>query len=870
MSNEQNDTLPPIVDSDVRVPVDGYLSPGMSDDNPWATHLAKFSGGGFEIVDNIAARDAITPDRRPDKMVLVRSNEDGVTELFEYKVNTWQSVDLSSHVTPTKSGIEVDDGVSDVASITKINTKGMKITKTPNTDGNASGEIDLTAGINIHMMSPDNQAGNGLCNELIVEAPLSVYDDPNSANKFAARLTMDHRAFEHQHAAQCLVKMSKDVVVDGQKETVLYCDDEIVPTGEYFSFNQDAQGLNVQDNTGGDTAVTGGELTEILASVGFYGAAPENGNIKVYIWYKDPTSVLPAGILKDVNGIPMVVEKYFNKGDDLSPSSMPIVLSGAMMATGNAPIKLMVETSFSNGQFIAVNPNTTMININQFNDGYETTLSRITFERRVGVEIIPAIHKFDTKWFDIHQELAVDEPEVTVTAGQTSDVLNIAGMTVVSGSVKTSIKDGILYVKDTGSLSDVYIDSQVDNIRTQMLRGKEVTATIAANSVDAGWKWDCLVWTGKPDHQTQIYSSRNSGSINLNTGWVKLSDGFLAENISGGMSSVAINATIPANANNIAFVAYPVNAQSPLEIEVQGLTLGNATPFKGWLEVVRYNTHEQHFRFDEEYAEFLTNVQGYAGLRYTIGTANVDGYPMPVGHFVKGKAPVKHNTQLNKVGGSQDPENDGVIEFEKDGEANISVDYLVYNEGSDAVTLTFWDVLYPVGASEGQETKILDSLYTHPVTIPPNTTTPITVPVVAYNVEVETGQSIGHRVLADKAGCYVKTTSTREYLNQTTLSLRELVGANDDPDLVNLPYEKKTIVDRRILPFTNNTASTINFAIDIPSDVRLAAHSLVSKSGVQVISEDNTRFRYDNNSKILTISGVTGLSEGEIYLEFWG
>lgn len=694
-----------------------------------------------------------------------------------------------------------------------------------------------------------------LVSDLGVMAPLQI-DQMQGQD----RLLVSPRAYEEQHAASCLLQLDSDLTLEEGHPTKLYTPHEIIPTGSYFSLNKGASGVNVQDNTGGDTA-TGGELTRILASVSFYGKASDSSRVKVWLWYKDPASPLAGGVLEDVNGKPMMVERLYNRGDDLS---QPLILTGAMMATGQAPIVLYVECSA--GSYV-VNPDKTLLCLEQFNDGYETDLASIEFQRRLGVTIVPEIKSFKTKMLSLKDELdstVIAEGTIPKLSGY--DFLNEFGVQNLT-PITASIGSSELLIKDTGNIADFYVDLYLDNIKTSMLRGKVINYGAVLRNPHEGYNLAVYKWTGKADRVGRIYDTRSNGSPTLNTGFSLIKEKFIAEKADGQAYSYTDSVTIPDDAVNVLIAIIPVSSQAPIELGLRDFYWGVPKPFKGYAEVSLHNVKETHLESSESYAEFALNSQGYESIRYTINDTPSSGNPMPVGRLLKGKAPVEVDNTVNVVSGSQDPQNDGGIKFLRDGEASVSKSYNVRNEQGTESTVTFWDVLI---GTDGQEYKIVDSEKTFRV--PANTGASGAIySIPAYTTQVETGQRIAGRATSSEAdGAYVQTDNLTEYLVQTVVDFKEdVVDSSDAHDLVSVPYPKKLVVDRRVYSFSGNSSHTIDVDLTIPSDVELADVRVVTKRGEVVSSDETVEYSYSSTNERLTVYVGADASDGKIYMEFW-
>lgn len=84
----------PIYES--HVPVLGPLSAGNSLANTWPTHDAKLGAGGFEVVANLSELNAITPERRKDKLVLVRNTGAGHHGFYVEEGGSFVKIDLGT------------------------------------------------------------------------------------------------------------------------------------------------------------------------------------------------------------------------------------------------------------------------------------------------------------------------------------------------------------------------------------------------------------------------------------------------------------------------------------------------------------------------------------------------------------------------------------------------------------------------------------------------------------------------------------------------------------------------------------------------------------------------------------------------------
>ena len=686
--------------------------------------------------------------------------------------------------------------------------------------------------------------------------PLEVYPVPSGGTgdylPGQAILAINPAAYEAKQGNGCLLKLAGDKPVVGQRPVTLYCDEEIVPLGTYFSLDKVKGGVIVQDTTGDDTAVTGGQLTEILASVAFEGAAPADGTVTVYLEYHDPLGHLPNQMLVSVDGTPVASRKFFKKDELLTD----VVLAGALLATTQAPVVLKVETSFSDADVVIVDADKTMICVNQYSEGFETSMARIEFQRRVNVDIIPIMHRFklvEASLSEFIEGLTKPEEELTANAGQ--DFMNGVGIRNLT-AIKAKIENDTLTITNAvGVPADYYVDIQVDSNRTKMLRGKSCGVAASFKNPYGAFRLVAYSWTGRKDDQELIYTSRTNDAPTLASGWEEIDSQFIAESPDG-VSVGQLAFTVPNDANNIAVVIMPNTAAAPSSLTLNVFDF-TCPSFLGYLIDWVEDKTTQHFAYSQQYAEFGIDTEQFDSLRYTISnTQPVDGQPMPVGQLLKGKADVILDASVNTVPGSNDPENDGAIKFNVDGEANVSKTYILHNETNTESTVTFWDVLIDV---DGVATKIQGS--EHAYTVPantPDTAVGMRVTNPAYSVDVLTGQRIGGRATSNKPdGAFIYSERKSDYMLLTVIDFKELQPDLSDDPFAGIDMSQFSQTYPAGLVVTKDVAgvASVIIPIDVPDSANLVVLGAVKEmADLTVRPVSKLDWAYSNTNKRLTVS----------------
>lgn len=601
--------------------------------------------------------------------------------------------------------------------------------------------------------------------DLTVMSPLQV---DNSQGK--DRLLVTPGSYEPMTAPSFLGKSTSIKLIEPGSDTVIFANEPITPYGAYFSPDNALQGIKIQEDDNRDPNL-GGQLTEVLASVSFSSKATMAGTIKMWLMYHQNGAYIPDGYLIGYDGKPVIYEKSFSVGDELK-----MVLPGAYYAQGQETIVLHVEHSFTN-EDLSINPEETLLCVNQFENGNGTSLARIEFQRRVGVTIIPAIYKFESGFVSLsHLASGLSIPEEEVEAGKGREFISQFDVINLTNCI-ASIDRGMLTIKDNGvDILDFYVDYLVDSTRTSMMRGKQFTITAKIENDHSAFNLALFSWTGKRNEPAKIYSSRNNDSLVLNAGWTSAGEKFIAENADQNLKTYTFTVTVPNDAVNLAFAIYPGEAQNPNQLTIKDIQIDPKAPFTGYAEIERYNTNEVHLNTADDFAEYGQNCEGFASLRYTLGYKPIVGYPLPMGELVKGNAPFTLDKTRNVIAGSQARGGEGVLVAEKDGQVSISFEFLLWNEqGADSV-VDFWLVLYQDGQKDGEETKIMDSGWQF--TVPAKQTThgvPKTAP--AFVFEIEKGQAFGLRGSANKAdGAFLESTRLTDYMVRPVIDFKELTS----------------------------------------------------------------------------------------------
>lgn len=762
MSDNSGIPLPKV---DAKTPVDGPIWPGMDEANGWATHVAQFGRGGFEIVDTIADRDLIEADRRKDKVVYVRGNDDGEPEMFAWDdlSDTWESLDVPAGWKGTggTGGITVDDGKNSLGTVTELTVKGLRTEA-----GQGPGEGTLTNAVSWSTMGQGQYNGEGY--KVTVESPLFVYSDPNVAD--GVRLGLQHGDFQKVLAPGYLAYMAEDEQVigtddGGVRKGKLWFGDVVWPAGSFLDVDRTNKAIGIQEFDGKDPNVSGGQDFLAVYRVALKGKADVDGMVRVGL--KDKAT---GDWVLDVDGHPAVVQKMYKAGADLGVLEFVSVLR----AKGMVYLECWVEHTLHDA--VVVEDRTegaSGLMLQSIEKDQKTGPALLQFENDTGQNLRFSSHWLGPELMDSTWIAREDMAEIEGDAGK--------GETVASGwhfynttKARISVASGTITVREAadGSICYFSLGKIFSAEKTQMLRGKVLEVDVSLEDKQDAFYVYLVKWTGKPDGYGKkiITGIRNMQPI-MEAGWEVVSSLFISEDVVSGVHAASKEMTVPNDADNFAIVIAPEQAESPMNLVLKKLAAGVKEPFTGYSLYEPRIDGEYALRFSERLKTLVQNRQGYASLRYTLGAGDT---PMPVGELGAGNADVSLDVTVNKVAGSAARGGEGAIKFGKDGSVLVTTRLLVW-PGEDipdggTSKASFW---YSTVGPDGSLTKIDDSLVE--VTLKKGGVASF-VDMPVFRLSVEKGDRIALSGKADiRDGGFIECVDDSRPMVKTSLDFKELV-----------------------------------------------------------------------------------------------
>lgn len=326
-------------------------------------------------------------------------------------------------------------------------------------------------------------------------------------------------------------------------------------------------GIQEYDNK--DPNVTGGQPYLVIFRPSFKGKAPANGFIQVALF--DKATGLPA---LDIDGKPLSVYKTYNQGDKLGN----LRVSGVIKATALQYLQAKIIDNFPKTETLMLNDytdgNSCLVIVALTGDSVSDAL--LKYELDTGEHLLISKHYLGELYnaaYLLHTDIAksVGEAEQGETDADGSHFYNKYKMSleVSDGKLIFSSTDAGLCFFNWGFIVPAEI--------TKLLRGKSVTLESSARTPDGAVNYQMVKWTGTPDaYTTKIITDNVNAADVFEANWSSVDKEFVAESQTKVATSKQF--VVPDDANNIAFIVSPAEAQNPVLIEIDKFVVSVDNP----------------------------------------------------------------------------------------------------------------------------------------------------------------------------------------------------------------------------------------------------------------------------------------------------
>lgn len=326
-------------------------------------------------------------------------------------------------------------------------------------------------------------------------------------------------------------------------------------------------GIQEYDNK--DPNVTGGQPYLVIFRPSFKGKAPANGFIQVALF--DKATGLPA---LDIDGKPLSVYKTYNQGDKLGN----LRVSGVIKATALQYLQAKIIDNFPKTETLMLNDytdgNSCLVIVALTGDSVSDALMK--YELDTGENLLISKHYLGEIYnaaYLLHTDIAksVGEAEQGETDADGSHFYNKYKMSleVSGGKLIFSSTDAGLCFFNWGFIVPAEI--------TKLMRGKSVTLECSTRTPNCAVNYQMVKWTGTPDaYTTKIIADIVNDADVFETNWESVDKEFVAESQTKVATSKQF--VVPNDANNIAFIVSPAEAQNPVLIEIDKFVISMDNP----------------------------------------------------------------------------------------------------------------------------------------------------------------------------------------------------------------------------------------------------------------------------------------------------
>lgn len=493
-------------------------------------------------------------------------------------------------------------------------------------------------------------------------------------------------------------------------------------------------GIQEYDNK--DPNVTGGQPYLVIFRPSFRGKAPANGFIQVALF--DKTTGLPA---LDMDGKPLSVYKTYNQGDKLGN----LRVSGVIKAKALQYLQAKVIDSFPKTETLMLNDytdgNSCLVIVALTGDSVSDAL--IKYELDTGENLLISKHYLGEIYnaaYLLHTDIAksVGEAEQGETDADGSHFYNKYKMSfeVSGGKLIFSSTDSDLCFFNWGFIVPAEI--------TKLLRGKSVTLESSARMPNCAINYQMVKWTGNPDQYTTKIITDNVNSADVfEVNWNSVDKEFVAESQTRVATSKQF--IVPNDANNIAFIVSPSEAQNPVLVEIDKFVISMDNPSYEYI-IKGFETidEKQMYWRNDVVKTYNPLPSGYESYRFS-GTNTPK--PLPIGLLQKGDIPADLTPWKVKEGYDYGNQTDWTF-YDS---ANIEVDAVV-NLHADKLNEPVYFYLTKNG-SEIQGSRVE---FTPTVTHEPQAVIP------TMKARVQNGDVIGWGFeTASENGAYLETDSAQ-------------------------------------------------------------------------------------------------------------
>lgn len=606
-------------------------------------------------------------------------DKEGVEGIAFAEVSNWDFIPYSA---TGDTGIEVNDQRSNFFLGTKGLAFGAGFTAVQDPNQKDRVQIEFDSAATESWEDTEGAKFNpALIKSTIKDIEIHQVDNPDGSK--TANLNVAPWVTNSDHNEGIHVCLGNDQVINSKyNKSKLYFSDTRVKGGKYVYADMQTKSFIIQDVDPQDDPNVSGGSTFIIAL--YYepnqlvdNTLTQDGSIELEFVDDDDNPIL------NTDGNPMGAKIDYKAGEVAKPE----LYIGECKAKGFTKVHLKIKLDFENEEIVTAGANTQLC-IQSISQKESSGIALLSFMAYTGFRI-----SFDTIYYgynslNLARLFTFDQPETEFEPSSNSWGENLYFDN--QSKIKVAISNYHLIIKDNNvdlpvwSLSKVY-----GRLDSKYMSGKNYRVKATLTDKNNAFVVAMLEYKGTtfPAPHPKLLSYNNTSPI-FTTGWSKVDQMFISEDVVAGDHTQSKDFIVPDNSKGIAIVMYPLTSQIPSTLSLKDLE-GDITPTfsKVFITDSSHITEEYLKRVDYKYKGVVYTPKGYASYRYTCGNVNTK---VPVGVITGGDEKVVNDNAWSDPGSFDPNKTQGDIKFLAEGDVKMTYTAKCYNKTGTLNEIHFW------------------------------------------------------------------------------------------------------------------------------------------------------------------------------------
>lgn len=478
------------------------------------------------------------------------------------------------------------------------------------------------------------------------------------------------------------LSMDEDINTDFHDQRP-YFGDMYDNSGRYIGIDIVDKGFTIQEGDMLDPNVTGGSTFNI--GMYFepldYNVVSNDGYVELKVVELNLADGSVLGYLNDIDGNPVAIRREYKAGTQVGKE----LLLGIVRAKGQKKIAFEIDVQFGD-QILRASSNTCMY-IQEVDKEHNSGICELLFQRHTGYTINKIHRYYGVNNMNLAAALVRDKPQGDME--NTSEMMGNGIFFDTRGKCKVEIKDYHIIMQDNGVDLPVFSLGKIwDEIDTLELRLKNLNAKVVITDKQNAFIYALMKWTGTGPATLPILTGYNNSVPVFASGWIKVSQKFISEDVVSGDHTDTNAFTVPNDAKQIAMIIYPNDTEIPTVLKLKDFEVDISPSFTK--TIIQNSSHitEEHLKYEKNmYKSTVYTPSGFQSYRYTVN--NVDT-KLPVGVIKSGDGKIINDNSWSDAGSSDPNKTQGDFKFLTDGEVTIDYQARCFNEQGSINQIQFW------------------------------------------------------------------------------------------------------------------------------------------------------------------------------------